>query len=544
METLFRFDHFIPYGIPPLLTMLMCVFLASLTIHSGAQKRDNQLFTLYCILQGFLYLTVTLDTLWNDPVSALNFLATIFAAYVFIVPILVHLIHHVLGIRSKSWLIQLLYGWSAGLAILSPTTYIFTGYRELFWGIQPISGVVYPLFALIGGASVLYCGVLLLNAIRDCTNSKQRTKLRYLFWGVLINALLTVTQTITVFGYDIYPPGNFGFIPLLLMAYGLLQKQLLDTSQSWIFKNNRDRFFTSLARFFVSLGFFIASILCFWVLRDYELSYILDRLWPYAIPSLFTALCGGILSLLALKVGQSQKEALVFSLVCLLYGFYSFDIFLNSLIQDPQLCLAISRTDHLFFIFLAPLQLHLTYLICHKENHKWILGLCYFVTILFLPLTQTDYYLSGVQTFYWGFFAKIGVGFQLFSVWIGLTLIYILFLLYQTYRSVHDNFFRHRIKFFALGSVSTAILNLGNIPVTLGYEYFPSSNWSFLSLGIFAYALFRQNTHEVLQFFRKLLWFLFAGLALLFLAWIVQRLFSIGSSQHSFSLGALSLSFI
>ena len=80
---MFRFDHLFPYAIPPALTLLVCLFLASLTIRAGAVKRENQLFTLLCLAQAIYNLDLVSRTLLVSSSTMLTLIRLDHLSFVF-----------------------------------------------------------------------------------------------------------------------------------------------------------------------------------------------------------------------------------------------------------------------------------------------------------------------------------------------------------------------------------------------------------------------------------------------------------------------------
>ena len=260
-----------------------------------------------------------------------------------------------------------------------------------------------------------------------------------------------------------------------------------------------------------------ASLLCasIWLCRDFTPGYIVDRIVPYSIPPLLTLLSAAFLSIFVLTLEQTQTETLLFSAICLAFAGLNLDIFLLGIITDPQIALLISRIDH-FMLALVQMgaNLHLVYLVCEKKDNWWVVYLAYGVGCVMALFTPTDLYFQGIYTYYWGFFAKKAIMYDLMStLWMAAT-IYCIFILFQTYRQSSDAHKKDTIKFLLMGFVCTAVLSLTNTPAMYGHEVYPLGTFTFISLFLLAYGLFKYNLKIAVQQLRTVI-FIFGHLSII-----------------------------
>lgn len=284
---------------------------------------------------------------------------------------------------------------------------------------------------------------------------------------------------------------------------------------------------TLLAAIYISL--FVASI---WLCRDFSPGYIFDRVVPYGIPPLLTLLSASFLSLFVLTLEQTRTEIFLFSIICLVFAGLNLDIFLLGIITDPHIALFISRVDH-FMLALVQLgaNLHLAYLVCEKKDNWWIIYLAYGVGVVMALFTPTDYYFQGVYTYYWGFFAKKAIMYDLMStLWMAAT-VYCIFILFQAYRQTNDAHKKDTIKFLLLGFVCTAALSLTNTPAMYGHEVYPLGTFTFISLFLLAYGLFKYNLRIAMQQLRTVI-FVVGHLSIITAAGFVPSIFLPGNFYH------------
>jgi diguanylate cyclase (GGDEF)-like protein len=245
---------------------------------------------------------------------------------------------------------------------------------------------------------------------------------------------------------------------------------------------------------------------CIWLCRDFSPGYIVDRIVPYGLPPLLTLLSAAFLSIFVLPREPTRTAPLLFSIICLAFAGLNLDIFLLGIITDPQTALFVSRVDH-FMLALVQLgaNLHLAYLVCEKKDNWWIVYLSYGVGVVMALFTPTNYYFHGIYTYYWGFFAKKAIMYDLMStLWMAAT-IYCIFILFQSYRQTSNTHKKDTIKFLLLGFVCTAILSLTNTPAMYGYEVYPLGTFTFISLFLLAYGLFKYNLRIAMQQLRAVI---------------------------------------
>ncbi len=241
-----------------------------------------------------------------------------------------------------------------------------------------------------------------------------------------------------------------------------------------------------------------------WLCRDFSPAYVLDRIIPYGLPPLFTFISAVFLSIFVLTLEQVRTETLLFSIICLAFAGLNLDILLLGIIPDPETALLISRIDHFILVLvLLGANLHLMYLVCEKKNHWWVVYSAYGIGAVMALFTPTDLYFQGVYTYFWGFFAKRAVLYDLMSLfWMAGTL-YGITILFLAYRSVSNPHKKNTITFILLGFVCAAVLSLGNTPAIYGYEVYPLGTFSFISLLLLAYGLFTSNLRIALQHLRS-----------------------------------------
>jgi len=218
---------------------------------------------------------------------------------------------------------------------------------------------------------------------------------------------------------------------------------------------------------------------------------------------------------MAIRLGENQKEALLFSLICLLVGFINVDILLNQIITEKTVGIQISRWDHLFMVFGTALTFHLSCLVLGLKDKRWFIYIWYGLSLIFCPLTQTSLYLSDMYQYPWGFFAKGDVLFNAWGFLSMLMLVYIFYLLIRDYLRTENVFQRRRILYLSLGIGICQALTCFNLLPMNGYDFYPLGTFVFVPLSIMAFGLFKQNFKETLILLKTWIFYLGLMIALL-----------------------------
>jgi diguanylate cyclase (GGDEF)-like protein len=268
--------------------------------------------------------------------------------------------------------------------------------------------------------------------------------------------------------------------------------------------NSKNQLRAGILRAGLVMVYAVLIICSAWLLKEYSVGYIIGRIIPYGIPPLLSLVSAVFLSLFVLSLEQTRTESLLFAAICMVFGILNLDIFLLGIISDPKIALVVSRIDHFFLaLILAGANLHLVFLVCDKKKHWWIVYAGYAVGGVMALFTPTRYYFQGIYTYYWGFFAKKSVLYDVMSViWLFAT-VYCIALLSWTYRRTQNIHRKNTIIYIILGFVSSAVLSLTNTPAIYGHEIYPLGTFIFISLFLLAFGLFKYNLRIAVQQLRE-----------------------------------------
>ncbi|NOY69288.1 MAG: GGDEF domain-containing protein [Deltaproteobacteria bacterium] len=263
---------------------------------------------------------------------------------------------------------------------------------------------------------------------------------------------------------------------------------------------------TYLLRCVVSGIYIVLATACAMILFPYDFKYVVARIIPYDIPPLLSLLCAAFLSFFVLALERISVETLLFSAICLAFAGLNTDIFLLGIIHDPGLALTISRIDH-FFLALVMLgaNLHLAFRVCEKKDQWWIVWIAYGIGAVMALFTSTDLYFKGLYTYYWGFFARHAVLYDVMSIlWLSGLVIGIA-LMVGTIGKFKDRRRKDRVKYVASGFIFAGLLSLTNTPAIYGHAIYPLGTFTFIPLLLLAYGLYRYNMRIALQRLRIIL---------------------------------------
>jgi PAS domain S-box-containing protein len=212
--------------LPPLVTIVTGFYIAAMGIHKVTFKAENALFSLICLLWTMISVVFMAKFFVHSRAAVFRIeqLAHFFFAYY---P-LIHVIffHRILGrqqdVVTAACLVASVF-FSAGVF----TPLYMDGLNDYAWGSIAKAGPLVPLFLVYSALVVVYVTWLVYRALKVERNPVRRIKLRYILFSFVAAAILTMLTILPMRGYDLYLPGNFIFIPMGFLGYGLLRYRIL-----------------------------------------------------------------------------------------------------------------------------------------------------------------------------------------------------------------------------------------------------------------------------------------------------------------------------
>ena len=517
----------IPDILPSFLSVMLLVFLIFLTIQAGKTQRENQLFAIFCLLLLGHRLVITGCRYLDSGAPALTLFRVVHLGFVFILPVSVHYVHRSLGRfsgKASAVLIPAFYIFSLLLVPLIPTeSYVSAGTNlEKPW--IPSPG---PVFSLFLGVSVLTLLAYTVHLIRlrrtmTLTDSPEHARWVYLSAGFIPTFFLILGDALPLYGFDMPYTGSFVFIPLGIFTFGIFTRQILD-NKGWFSISHIPNFLTALTwlPLVLALVFFAAT-------HD-RLFYqdIASRLVPLGLPPIVSCLGCFALATFCFQKGSRKVQTLAFGGICVLWGILNLDITLLFILKDPETALLLNRIDHFFLVMQLGFCCHFFHFFA--DFRKRMVALAYAISLVFVPLTQTPYYLKGIHTYSWGFFASRGI---LFDILMLVTVLAIgagsVQLLRKTRRSTSNLLEFKQNLFSFIGVMSMALIGLSNIPAMSGIDVYPMGTFIFIPLLLMAYGVFRYDVVKINEYTKRRLWsglsagLIFAGYTVLF-GWLAFR---------------------
>ncbi len=217
--------------IPPILGFFVLTGLSLLSIVRGGRKPTNLLFAAICFMGALINADVALVNLITDKELAIQVDRFTYVVFVFSLPVYIQFVHYFLGIRKRRWLEYGAYGCSAVFLVLTPTDLFIKGFATFDFGIIAQAGKAFHFFSVLVSFTVCYCLYTLFMGMKETRDNQKRNRIKYILWGLGLSSLLISLNILPVSGFNIYPMGNFSFIPAIVLAFGVLKYDLLDMGE-------------------------------------------------------------------------------------------------------------------------------------------------------------------------------------------------------------------------------------------------------------------------------------------------------------------------
>ncbi len=467
---------------PALITFLAGIIIVLFAAGRGISRREVGIFAVTGILVSLGILPRIVGAILANHGSAIEIPFFFTALSFFVFPLAGHLLHAVRTGRGVILSIMVLYAAMACMVALS----FFAGDT-----VESAAGWI----ALCAGLSSVFSG---LSSHRPAADEQRCS--RTVTTVTAGTALLLSAVVLDVFLEPAYAPLSFAFIPLIITACGIFYQD-----RPRINTYMKRQLLSRILRIILLVIYCLAALLICLLLREYRIDFIVSRVIPYGIPPLLSFISAVFLSLFVLGMEKNRTESLTFSLICFCYASLNLDILLVGIVPDMATALMISRIDHFFLaLIMLGANLHLIFLITGKKNQWWLVYLAYLIGLVMAPLTQTSWYFQGMFTYYWGFFAKKALLYDIMStLWLS-ALLYSIFLLFSTFKREESNQ-KRVLRNVLIAFLILSSLSLTNTPAIYGSEIYPLGNFIFIPLIFLAYSLFKFNLGIALQYVRAML---------------------------------------
>lgn len=486
MESLFeRLNIFI---LPPLLYLITGLSLSAVTLMKGKKKFETRIFAILCLWFTLLSPVFISHFLFKGNVKLIMVIErSIHALYAFLPWIGIEFIYSITKYRNRTISITTFIA-SAIISASTFTDYYIYGLWEYPWGYIAKGGIMLQLFGALSFLMIVYAVVIFIRRFKIVTDKNERLKLKYLMFSMTVIAILTLLNIPAMNGINIYPPGNFSFIPMILMAWGIFRYDIIRVN-----RYSMKHILARIINTFIVIGLAATIPYIVWLFITFDMTHVVNRIIPYGIPPLISYIFCAFLSLLVFSVGKNRRDTIIFSIIALAYTYLSLDIFLNCVITDPVVGLRFSRTSHLVVVFIPAMMVQLMRFITDRRTERPILYALYGIALTLFFFVPTNYYFNGMYYYSWGFFGKGGPLFHVMSVYSALATVYSIFILTHTFRRTENRYKKRRIMYLLIALVSTALISMGSFGAINGHDIYPSGNFIFIPMAFLTIGIFRNN---------------------------------------------------
>jgi two-component system NtrC family sensor kinase len=216
------------YSIPPLLSIVCFLALAFLTLLKGGRTPINRLFSIICLLATFIYGNALFCSITPSARSALIASRLEHLFIPLLLPLYLSFFQGYLNTGKGKAIVRICFCYVSVLICLAPTLLYIPRMAKTPFGFVATAGPLYFLFPLGEVACTLYILTMVYRGLRREEDSYRKNRLKYVLVGFGSLGLLNGFNFLTIYGVNLYPPGNFSFIPLTVFAVGLFKHDLLD----------------------------------------------------------------------------------------------------------------------------------------------------------------------------------------------------------------------------------------------------------------------------------------------------------------------------
>ncbi len=216
------------YAIPPILGFLVFFSLSLIALFKGKRNSTSFLFAGLCFFGAIINGDVALISLISDKILALKVDRFTYFFFVFSLPVCTQFVHSFLGIRRRGWLEYIAYLFSLIFLFFTPSSLFISGLNTYRFGTVARPGPIYIVFAVVTCVVVSYSIFMLFIALRRAQGNELKNRIKYILGGIGFSIILLILNLLPISGIDMYPPGNFSFIPAIFLAFGVLKYDLLD----------------------------------------------------------------------------------------------------------------------------------------------------------------------------------------------------------------------------------------------------------------------------------------------------------------------------
>ncbi|TAL31032.1 MAG: hypothetical protein EPN93_18590 [Spirochaetes bacterium] len=209
------------YALPRCLLLLTGLSLFSVAVTRRNRRSETTMFGLLCLWSSLTAFDIVPNLFFKGDTGRIERIErAIHTLYVFAPWMGILFIHSVARYRNRGVTVAG-FALSAVISLSTFSDYYIYGLRESPWGYIPRAGIMLQVFFAFALLTMMYGIFMLSRRNKSAVNENERVKLRLLVFSIVLFFQMTLGSLPVMHGIDFYPVGNFVFIPLILMAWGI-----------------------------------------------------------------------------------------------------------------------------------------------------------------------------------------------------------------------------------------------------------------------------------------------------------------------------------
>jgi|GEM_PF-187727 len=230
--------------------------------------------------------------------------------------------------------------------------------------------------------------------------AQKQLQIKYFFLATFIGYTGGSLDYLPIFGIDLYPWGNFAIVLYpIIMTYAIARYRLMDVT------------------LVLNKGLAYLTILVLIAIPTSLAILMTRRATPYSTPPLLAATFVFSCGLWIAAKNPRRLPNLTFGLICLAVSDWLFGLFMGYSTSDPQEALFWMKLIYVGVLFVPPLFFHFVESFLERKTRPEWFYLTYSMSALFLLFLPTDYFISGLYHYPWGYHAKAGALHTVFLVY-------------------------------------------------------------------------------------------------------------------------------
>ncbi len=491
------FWHQLPYGVPGIFTFLVSIFLFGLGIYAASDKRKDKEkrfyflnFAIAILGYGVLGLVLALRSVMLDKALLLDWNQRIYFFVMIILPGSAYVVYYITDKRYKSSLWFARFSWASlafGLfGILMGKA--FTGeWIHYSFGNYPVATIYLKQWGIMGGMGFFFFVIPI--SFRYYRYSPEKFKEK---WMVIIAVdlliFLVITNLPSFVGIPWFPGSNFAFIPMALLTYGVFRSDFLNLNDL-LFKKGGAYYMVNVIMILVFSGIILG-------LASSYSPHNFERInwFPWLLIPSISVLAVFLLGIFIGGTNPTREINQFGSILLYQTGFLLFAIITLSLDMRPIVAHRLEQIWYIFFMLTPPVAFRFALLAFNQKMPKY--GVFFdVVSILFSAGAMSPYLFSGYYRYSFGNVSSSGPIVQLSAVAGTILAIIVIVKWIKIPKEKKTLLANTTVIFLILNN----LLIFGNIPATMGFSLYTTSNFAILPVGILAYGLIKNRSINMQQ---------------------------------------------